>query len=86
MTYFDYILYYKPEKIMQAKNPLSRRANYKMGINLDNTNQMLLKPEFFAINILEAFYKSLINDNIILKKVKVALLSNKVTKDYKSLL
>ena len=85
MTYFDYILYYKPEKIMQAKDPLSRRADHEIGINLDNTNQVLLKPEFFAINRLEAFHESLINNNIILK-VKAALLSDKVTKDYKSLL
>ena len=47
---------------------------------------MLLKPEFFAINALEATHKLPINDEIILKKVKAALLSNEVTKDYKSLL
>jgi len=46
----------------------------------------LLKPEFFAINILEATYELPINDKIILKEVKVVLLSDKVTKDYKSLL
>jgi len=57
-----------------------------MGIDLDNTNQVLLKPEFFAINALEATHESPINDEIILKEVKAALLSNKVTKDYKLLL
>jgi len=57
-----------------------------MGIDLDNTNQMLLKPKFFVINALEATHKSPINDEIILKKVKAALLSDKVTKDYKLLL
>ena len=86
MTCFDYILYYKLGKTMQAKDPLSRRADHEMGIDLDNTNQVLLKPEFFAINTLEASHESLINDNIILKKVKAALLSDEVTKDYKSLL
>ena len=86
MTHFDYILYYKLGKTMQAKNPLSRRADHEMGIDLDNTNQVLLKPEFFAINALEASHESLINDNIILKEVKAALLSDEVIKDYKSLL
>jgi len=86
MTRFDYILYHKPGKTMQAEDPLSRRADHEMEINLDNTNQVLLKPEFFAINVLEASYESLINDNIILKEVKAALLSDEVTKDYKSLL
>ena len=71
---------------MQAKNPLSRWADHKMGIDLDNTNQILLKPEFFAINTLETTHELPINDEIILKEVKAALLSDKVTKDYKSLL
>jgi len=57
-----------------------------MGIDLNNMNQVLLKPEFFAINALEATYESPINDEIILKEVKAALLSDEVTKDYKSLL
>jgi len=57
-----------------------------MGIELDNTNQVLLKPEFFAINALETTHELPINDKIILKEVKAALLLDKVTKDYKSLL
>jgi len=47
---------------------------------------VLLKPEFFTINTLEATHKLPINNEIILQKVKVALLSDEVTKDYKSLL
>jgi len=57
-----------------------------MGIDLDNTNQVLLKPKFFAINALEATYELPINDKIILKEVKAVLLLDKVTKDYKLLL
>jgi len=72
--------------MMQAEDPLSRRADYEMGIDLDNINQVLLKPEFFATNALEATHEMPINDEIILKKVKAALLSDKVTKDYKTLL
>ena len=71
---------------MQAEDPLSRRADHKMGTDLDNTNQVLLKPEFFAINALEATHKTPINDKIILKEVKAALLLDEVTKDYKTLL
>jgi len=71
---------------MQAEDLLSRQADHEMGIDLDNTNQVLLKPEFFAINVLEATHELPINDEIILKKVKAALLLGKVTKDYKSLL
>jgi len=86
MTCFDFVLYHKPGKMMQVENPLSRQADHKMGIDLNNTNQVLLEPEFFAINALEATYELPINDEIILKEVKAALLSNEVTKDYKSLL
>jgi len=86
MTRFDFVLYYKLEKTMQAEDPLFRRADYEMGIDLDNMNQVLLKPEFFAINALEVTHELPINDKIILKEVKAALLSDEVTKDYKSLL
>jgi len=86
MTHFDFVLYHKPGKMMQAEDPLSRRADHKMGTDLDNTNQVLLKPEFFAINALEATHKTPINDKIILKEVKAALLLDEVTKDYKTLL
>jgi len=86
MTCFDFVLYHKPGKTMQAEDPLSRQADYEMGTDLNNMNQVLLKPEFFTINALEATHEMLINDKIILKEVKAALLSDKVTKDYKTLL
>jgi len=57
-----------------------------MGTDFDNTNQVLLKPEFFAINTLEAAHESPINDKLILREVKAALLLDEVTKDYKMLL
>jgi len=86
MTRFDFVLYHKPGKMMQAEDPLSRWADHEIEIDLNNTNQVLLKPEFFAINALEATHESPINDEIILKEVKAALLLDEVTKDYKSLL
>ena len=54
---------------MQVENPLFRWADHKMGTDLDNTNQVLLKPEFFAINVLETTHETPINDEIILKEV-----------------
>jgi len=86
MTCFDFVLYHKLGKTMQAEDPLFRRADHEMGTDLDNMNQVLLKPEFFAINALEATHEMPINDKIILKEVKAALLSDEVTKDYKTLL
>jgi len=86
MTFYDFVLYHKLGKTMQAEDPLSRQADYEMGTNLDNMNQVLLKPEFFAINVLEATHETPINDKIILKEVKAVLLSDEVTKDYTTLL
>jgi len=86
MTRFDFVLYHKLGKTMQVEDPLSRRADYEIGTDLDNMNQVLLKPEFFAINALEATHEMPINDKIILKEVKAALLLDEVTKDYKTLL
>ena len=68
---------------MQAEDPLSRWADHEIGIDLNNMNQMLLKPEFFAINVLEATHELPINDEIILKEVKAVLLLDEVTKNYK---
>ena len=86
MTCFDFVLYHKLGKMMQAEDLLSKWADYKIRTDLNNMNQVLLKPEFFAINIPEATHEMPINDEIILKKVKAALLLDKVTKYYKMLL
>ncbi len=86
LTRFNYSLHHKPGKTMQAEDPLSRRPDHEEGVNLDNRDQILLKPEFFAIQAIEAAHESPINDDQILREVKEALLSDEVTKDYKSLL
>jgi len=38
MTCFDFVLYHKLGKTMQAEDPLSKRADHEMRIDLDNTN------------------------------------------------
>jgi len=55
-----------------------------VGINLNNMNQILPKPKFLAINALEASHESPNNNDIILKKVKVILLPDKVTSSVKT--
>ena len=64
---------------MQAEDPLSRRPDHEEGVNLDNNNQILLKPEFFAIHAIEAIHDSPVNDDQILREVKEALLDDTVT-------
>ena len=55
-----------------------------MGIDLNNINQVLSKPVFFAINAIEASHESSNNNDIILKEVKTILLPDKVTSSGKS--
>ena len=71
---------------MQAEDPLSRRPDHENGVEHDNAESVLLKPEFFAISTVNAAYKSVFDDSKILREVKSALLSDEVIKDYKSLL
>lgn len=71
---------------MQAEDPLSRRPDHEEGVERDNSDQILLKPEFLAVQAVNALHESPINDNTILREVKEALLSDEVTKNYKSLL
>lgn len=85
LTRFNYFLHHKPGKTMQAEDPLSRRSDHEERVNLNNQDQILLKPEFFAISAIEASYDSPVNDEQILKEIKEALLSDEVTKNYKFL-
>lgn len=93
LTRFNYSLHHKPGKTMQAEDPLSRRPDHEEGVNFDNRDQILLKPEhfsnimeYFKVNALEAAHESAFDDTEILKRIKRALLSDKVTKDYHALL
>jgi len=47
-------------------------------------NQILPKSKFFAINVLETSHKLPNNNNVILKKVKIVLLPNKITSSVKT--
>ena len=71
---------------MLTADPLSRRPDHEEGVNLDNQDQILLKPSFFAVNAIEASHDAPVNDDELLRRVKEALLNDEVTKDYKQLL
>ena len=69
---------------MQAEDPLFKRPDYENRVELDNAEKVLLKSEFFAISAINTFHKSVFNNFKILRKVKLALLSDNVMKDFKS--
>ena len=86
LTRFNFVLTHKPGKKMYVSDPLSRRPDHEEGVNLDNSDQILLKPEFFAISAIEPTHDAPINDDTILREVKEALLNDEVTKNYQELL
>ena len=67
---------------MLTADPLSRRPDHEEGVQLDNRDQILLKPEFFAIQVIEPSHEVPINDDQLLREIKEALLQDNVTKDY----
>src|ERR1700712_2151486 len=86
LTRFTFVLRHKPGKTMLNADPLSRRPDHEEGVELDNKDQILLKPEYFAISAIENSHDSPIDDDKLLREVKEALMQDSVTKDYKELL
>ena len=86
LTRFKFTLHHKLGKTMPTADPLSRRPDHEEGVKLDNRDQILLKPEFFAIQAIESSHETPINDDQLLREVKEALLQDSVTAKYKDLL
>jgi hypothetical protein len=52
LTQFNFTLTHKPGKTMLTADSLSRRPDHEEGVNFNNCNKILLKPDFFAIHAL----------------------------------
>src|ERR1700724_285595 len=52
LSRFDFLLVHKPGSSMGKADALSRRVDHKKGIEHDNENITLLKPEFFKVRAL----------------------------------
>ena len=52
LSRFDFKLVHKPGPTMGKADALSRRADHKKGVEHDNENVTLLKPEFFKVHAL----------------------------------
>lgn len=86
LTRFNFELKHKPGKTMLTADPLSRRPDHEEGVEFDNSEQILLKPEFFAIHAIGNSHDAPIDDDKLLREVKEALMQDDVTKGYKDLL
>lgn len=86
LTRFRFELHHKPGKSMMTADPLSRRSDHEEGVIDDNKDQILLKPSYFAVAAIDSSHDAPINDDNILRDVKLALLQDEVTKNYRNLL
>src|SRR5258708_37776062 len=49
LSRFNFTILHKPG-ILNKANCLTRRSDHEEGVNLDNSNSMLLNPKIFCIN------------------------------------
>lgn len=66
LTRFNFSLRHKPGKTMLVADPLSKRPDHEEGVKFNNRDQILLKPEFFAIQAIESSHDSPVNDDQLL--------------------
>jgi len=54
LSRFDFVLKYVPGSKMGKADSLSRRPDWKVGVEKDNENEMLVKPEWLEVRKTEA--------------------------------
>ena len=86
LSRFNFTLRHRPGKSMLRADPLSRRPDHEEGVSSDNSDQTLLRPEFFAIKAMFSSQGATVDDAKLLERIKKALSNDEMTKDYKSLL
>ena len=52
LSRFDFVLVHKPGPTMEKADILLRHADHKEGVEHDNENVTLLKPEYFKVHAL----------------------------------
>ena len=71
LSCFDFVLVHKPGPTMEKANALSRHADHKEGVEHDNENVTLLKPEYFKVCALRQGHLLIEGEeNILLSKIQ----------------
>lgn len=86
LTRFNFLLQHKPGKTMLTADPLSRRPDHEEGVDGDNEDRILLKPEFFTVQAILDIHESPLQEEQIRRDIIEALMDDEVTKNYKDLL
>ena len=83
LSRFDFMLKHVPGSKMGKADSLSRRPDWEIGVEKDNENEMLIKPEWMemrraetvevivdGIDLLEKVQRSKVKDNEVIKAVE----------------
>ena len=83
LSRFDFILKHIPENKMEKADSLNRRPDWEIGVDKDNENEMLVKPEWLivrrtekveiiieGVDLLEKVRQLKVKDNEVIKAVK----------------
>ena len=83
LSRFDFMLKHVPGSKMGKADSLSRRPDWEIGVEKDNENEMLIKPEWMemrraetvevivdGIDLLEEVQRSKVKDNEVIKAVE----------------
>jgi len=69
LSRFDFTLKHIPESRMGKADSLSRRLDWKVGVERDNGNKMLMKPEWLEVKKTEKM-KIIVEEVDLLKEVR----------------
>jgi len=83
LSRFDFTLKYVPGSKMGKANSLSRRPDWEVGVEKDNENKMMMKPEWLEVrrteaveiivdrvDLLEEVRKSKVKDDEVVKAIE----------------
>ena len=71
LSHFDFVLVHKLGPTMGKANALSRQADHKEGVEHDNENVTLLKPEYFKVRTLHQGHLLIEGEeNVLLSKIR----------------
>src|SRR5882757_5305197 len=67
---YFFTLHHKPGRVNDAPDALSRRPDHREGVENDNSNVVLLKPEFFKINAAKRGQLNLEGEKSLLRSIR----------------
>jgi len=67
---YDFTLHHKPGRVNDVADALSRRPDHREGVEKDNTNVVLLKPEYFQVRAIKRGQILIEGEKSLLRKIR----------------